>query len=170
MKMKLFIILATTLVSSALSFLPKLFSIEKFIQSPGCNLNRVCQKLPTTNNDVAALHGSWRLLKPTDPETTVYQTIDREHEYALTSKLFANGTRIHAVMPFVACRRNETIYFNHARIFTVFADDSGYTSNATCSSQSFELVYASTSIRVDKVVATGAFRVYVPCEEVFLEH
>ncbi|CAN0361330.1 unnamed protein product, partial [Ectocarpus sp. 13 AM-2016] len=55
--MKLSIILATTLVSSALSFLPKLFSIENFIKSPGCNLDRVCQKLPTTNNDVAALHG-----------------------------------------------------------------------------------------------------------------
>lgn len=168
--MKLFVIIATTLVSSAISFLPKLFSIENFIQSPGCNLDRVCQKLPTTNNDVAALHGSWRLLRPVDAEYTIYQTIDHEHEYALTSTLFSNGTRTHEVMPFVTCRRNETIYFSHAKILTVFADDSEYTGTATCSSQSFQLVYASTSIRVDKMVATGVFRVYVPCDELFLKH
>jgi len=167
--MKLSIVLATTFVSSSLSFLPALFSIENFIKSPTCNLNRVCPKLLDVPHDIASLHGSWRLLKPSDPDTTTYQTIDFTHKYALTSKLYANGTRIDQVMPFVSCRRNETIYFNHAKMFTTFADDSKYTSNITCSSQSFELVYASTAIRVDKMVATGAFRVYVPCDKWLLQ-
>lgn len=165
--MKLSIVLATTLVSSALSFLPALFRIENFIlKSPTCYLDRVCEKLPKASRDATALHGSWRLLKPADPESTTYQTIDYEHRYALTSKVYENGTRLDQVMPFVTCRRNETIYFTHAKLFTTYADDSTYTSNTTCSSQSFELVYASTSIRVDRMVATGAFRVYVPCDDV----
>jgi hypothetical protein len=168
--MKLSIVLITTFVSSALSFLPALFSIENFIKSPACNLYRICPKLPDVPHDIASLHGSWRLLKPSDPETTTYQTINFPQKYALTSKLYANGTRIDQVMPFVTCRRNETMYFDHAKMFTTFADDSRYTSNITCSSQSFELVYASTAIRVDKMVATGAFWVYVPCDELFLRH
>lgn len=180
--MKLSFLLGTTFVSSALSFLPALFSIENFVKSPACHttdhFNRVCQKLDDfgfskpVHHKVNTLHGSWRLVKPSDPESTTYQTIDYDKKYALTSSLWSNGTRVDQVMLFTTCRKQNTAYFTHSKQFTTYADDSRYMSNATCSSQSFELVYASTSIRVDRMVATGAFRVYVPCDDIklFLQH
>ncbi|CAM9156181.1 unnamed protein product [Ectocarpus sp. 12 AP-2014] len=174
--MKLSFLLGTTFVSSALSFLPALFSIENFVKSPACytsdHFSRACHKLhefdstrKPVHRKVESLHGSWRLLNPSDPESTTYQTIDYHKKFALTSSLWRNGTRVDQVMPFTTCRRENTAYFTHARQFTTFADDSRYTSNATCSSQSFELVYASTSIRVDRMVASGTFRVFVPCDD-----
>lgn len=173
--MKLSFLLGTTLVSSALSFLPALFSIENLVKSPACQ-NRVCQKLDEygfskpVHHKINTLHGSWRLLKPLDPDSTTYQMIDYDKKYALTSVLWSNGTRVDQVMPFTTCRKQNTAFFVHAKQFTSYADDSRYVSTATCSSQSFELVYASTSIRVDRMVATGAFRVYVPCDELFVRH
>jgi hypothetical protein len=177
MKISIFV-LGTTFVSSTMSFLPALFSIENFIKSPTCNpthrLNRVCESLSDFaravdhQHKVSDLHGSWRQLRPSSPESTTYQTINHEKKFALATTLYSHGTRVELVMPFETCRRDETTYFTHAKRYETFADDSRFATNATCSAQSFQLVYASTSLRVDRMVSDGAYRVYVPCNDVFL--
>ena len=176
--MKLSFLLGTTFVSSVLSFLPALFSIENFLKSPTCHpthrLNRVCESLSDFakavdhQHKVGDLHGSWRQVRPKDLESTTYQTINYEKKFALSTKLFSNGTRLEDIMPFETCRRDQTVYFTHAKRYETFADDSRFTSNATCSAQSFELVYASTSLRVDRMVSSSEFRVYVPCNDIFV--
>ncbi|CAM9401724.1 unnamed protein product [Ectocarpus sp. 12 AP-2014] len=176
MKLSIFV-LGTTFASSALSFLPALFSLENYVRSCQTTgrLNSACQKLVDFtkplghhhHHHVNTLHGSWRQLLPKDPDSTTYQTIDYSKAFVLATTLHSNGTRVELIMPFDTCRRDETAYFTHARQFVVFADDSRLESNVTCSAQSFELVYASTSLRVDRMVSDGAFRVYVPCDDVF---
>lgn len=165
----------STLISSGLAFLPALFSLENLIRSSACRgtdhrFRSVCENLATVphGHNVSSLHGSWRQLRPKDAESTVYQTIDFERKFALVTKLYSNGTRVESVMPFETCRRDQTMYFTHAKQFTTFSDDSHSTKNATCSAQSFELVYASTSLRVDRMVTNGGFRVLVPCDDVFV--
>lgn len=171
--MKFFLL--STLVSSGLAFLPALFSLENFIKSSAClntdRLNSLCDKLtpmPQHRHNVSGLHGSWRQLRPKDAGSTMYQTIDFDRQFALATTLFSNGTRVESVMPFETCRRDETVYFTHAKQFTTYSDDARYSKNATCSAESFELVYASTSLRVDRMVADGGFRVLVPCDDVFV--
>ncbi len=173
--MKLFLFL-TTIVSSGVAFLPALFSLENLLKSSACHgtdhrLGILCEKLAHVphgrNYNVSSLHGSWRQLRPKDVESTTYQTIDFEKKFALATTLYSNGTRVELVMPFETCRRSLAVYFTHAKQFTTFADDARFTTNATCSAQSFELVYASTSMRVDRMVSDQSFRVLVPCDHVF---
>ena len=162
--MKLLILIGTALMPSALSFLPTLFSTENFLKSPTCQpthrLNRVCESLSTFakavdyRHEVGDLHGSWRLVRPLDHESTTYQTINYEKKFALVTTMYFNGTRVESSkLPFETCGRGDAVYF----------DDRG-----TCSAQSFELVYASTSLRVDRMVANGAYRVFVPCNDFFV--
>lgn len=166
----------STLISSGLAFLPALFNLENLIKSSACHgtdhhLNSVCEKLTPVNHDhnVSSLHGSWRQLRPKDDaESTKYQTIDFKKKFALATTLYSNGTRVELVMPFETCRRDLFMYFTHAKQFTTFSDDSHLKKNATCSSHSFELVYASTSLRVDRMVTDETFRVLVPCDDVFV--
>ena len=169
----------STLVSSGLAFLPALFSLENLIKSSACHgtdhrLTEMCEKLtPGTlrGHNVSSLHGSWRQLRPKDAKSTNYQTIDFKRKFALATTLYSNGTRVELVMPFETCRRDQTMYFTHGRQFTTFSDDSHFTFyNATCSAQSFELVYASTSLRVDSMLTDGGFRVLVPCDDVFVKY
>lgn len=165
-KMKLSIFIGATFVPSAVSFLPALFSIENFLKSPTCQpthrLNRVCESLSNFakavdhQHKVDDLHGSWRLVRPLDPESTTYQTINYEKKFALETTMYSNETRLESTMPFETCGRGDTVYF---------ADDSNVESNITRSAQSFELVYASTSLRVDRMVENGAYRVFVPCND-----
>lgn len=176
--MKLSFFIGSTFVPSALSFLPALFSIETFLKSPTCQpthrMNRVCESLSTFaravghRHKVGDLHGSWRLVRPLDPESTTYQTINYEKKFALETTLFSNASRVEHIMPFETGGRGDTAYFTHAKRYETFADDSNVESNITCSAQSFELVYASTSLRVDRMVANGAYRVFVPCNDFFL--
>ena len=172
--MKLSILVSTTFVSSVIAFLPALFSLEnvlKTLHTTDDRLNIVCQKLADTSkptHNVSDLHGSWRQLHPKQHGCTTYQLINYEKRFALSTTFFSNGTRVESIMPFDTCGRDEKIFFTHARTFTIFGDDSRFASNATCSAQSFELVYASTSIRVDRMVPNGAFRVFVPCDNVFV--
>ena len=164
--MKLSFLLGTTFVSSVLSFLPALFSIENFLKSPTCHpthrLNRVCESLSDFakavdhQHKVGDLHGSWRQVRPKDLESTTYQTINYEKKTALATTLYFNGSRVESTMPFETCGRGDTVYF---------ADDSNVESNITRSAQSFEPVYASTSLRVDRMVENGAYRVFVPCND-----
>ena len=162
--MKLSILVGTALMPSALSFLPTLFSTENFLKSPTCQpthrLNRVCESLSTFakavdyQHKVGDLHGSWRLVRPLDHESTTYQTINYEKKFALVTTMYFNGTRVESSkLPFETCGRGDAVYF----------DDRG-----VCSAQSFELVYASTSLRVDRMVANGAYRVFVPCNDFFV--
>jgi len=72
--------------------------------------------------------------------------------------MYSNETRVESAMPFETCARGDTAYFEALDV----------ESNVICSAQSFELVYASTSLRVDRMVANGAYRVFVPCNEFFL--
>lgn len=171
-----FFLFFTTLLSSGLAFLPALFSLENFIKSSSCSNNNTCAYDKLTSlvpqsqkTNVSGLHGSWRQLRPKDAGSTVYQTIDFEKKFALATTLFSNGTRVESVMPFETCRRFDQMLFTHAKQFTTFSDDSRFTRNVTCSSQSFELVYASPSLRVDKMMADETYRVLVPCENVFLK-
>ena len=172
-----FFLLFTTLISSGLAFLPALFSLENFLKSSACHNNdNTCayDKLtslvsPSHRHNVSGLHGSWRQLRPKDAGSTIYQTIDFEKKFALATTVFSNGTRVESVMPFETCRRLHQMYFTHARQFTTFHDDSQFTRNVTCSAQSFELVYASPSLRVDRMMADETYRVLVPCEHVYLK-
>lgn len=100
-----------------------------------------------------------RGVRPLDPENTTYQTINYEKKFALATTMYSNGTRVESTMPFETCGRGDTIYF---------ADDTSVESNITRNAQSFELVYASTSLRVDRMVANGAYRVFVPCNDFFV--
>lgn len=172
----------STLISSGLAFLPALFSLENLIKSSACHgttnfsptkLSSLCEKLTPaphhTHINVSSLHGSWRQLRPKDDaECTKYQTIDFEKRFALATTLYSNGTRVELVMPFETCRGDLCMYFTHAKQFTTFSDDSRYSTNATCSAHSFEMVYASTSLRVDRMLTDGGFRVLVPCDDVFV--
>lgn len=171
-------LLLSTFVSSVIAFLPGLFRIETYIKSPSCDttarLDRACQKLSdklftrSVHHHIRDLDGSWRLLRPVDPESTTYQTINYAQKYAFASTLFSNGSRVDTIMPFETCRRDQTAFFTYAKKYMNYPDDSRFVTNATCSGQSFELVYASTSLRVDRLISTGAFRVFVPCNEYFL--
>lgn len=180
MKLSIFV-LCTSFFSSALSFLPALFSIENFIKSPSClpthRLHRVCESLSDFaravdhRHKIGDLHGSWRQLRPKDNGFTSYQTIDYAKQFALETTLFSNGTRVEGVMPFTTCGSDETAYFTHSKEFTTFSDNSRFARNITCSAKSFELVYASASLRVDRMISAGSdsdFRVFVPCNDVFL--
>ena len=180
--MKLLLIL-TTLISSGVAFLPALFSLENYVKSSASfsnnndrRLGHVCESLASFDcrHNVSALHGSWRQLLPKDDESTMYQTIDFSKRFALATTLYANGTRVEMVMPFEILGKgggsSQKMYFTHAKQFTTYGDDSRFTKdNATCSAHSFELVYASTSLRVDRMMSNGAFRVLVPCSDVFLK-
>ena len=161
--MKLLILIGTALMPSALSFLPTLFSTENFLKSPTCQpthrLKRVCESLSTFakavdyRHEVGDLHGSWRLVRPLDHESTTYETINYEKKFVLATTMYSNGTTVESTTPFETCGRGDAVYF----------DDRG-----ACSAQSFELVYASTSLRVDRMVANGAYRVFVPCNDFFV--
>ena len=171
-----FFLLFTTLISSGLAFLPALFSLENFIKSSACHNdnthaydNLVTLVSQSHRHNVSGLHGSWRQLRPKDAGGTVYQTIDFEKKFALATTLFSNGTRVESVMPFETCRGFHQMYFTHAKQFTTFKDDSRFTRNVTCSDQSFELLYASPSLRVDRMMADETYRVLVPCEHVYLK-
>lgn len=178
--MKFFIfVLGATFVSSTLSFLPALFSLENYVKSCQTtdSLNHVCQKLSEVvystpvHHKVKNLHGSWRQLLPKDSASTTYQTINYKKKFVLATTLYSNGSRTELIMPFTTCRRDEKVHFTHAKRYETFADDSKvFESNAICSVQSFELVYASTSLRVDQMMSDGGFRVFTPCDDVFLRY
>lgn len=179
-KITMYTFLAALLfLKSTEAFFPKLFHLENTVKSVSkqvyneenkIKLNNLCNELTTYSPRgtmyVQDLDGPWKILSESNVNHEyVYQVFDYEEKVIKETRKFMNGTVVETTSPFFTenNRWNESkVYLSYSKETLKCPDGKSYRKYKTCRDNSFELIYASPSIRVEKLIYSGDIRVYEP--------
>ena len=167
-------VIIVIIIQVADAFFPKLFQLENTVKSVSKQVyneeNRI--KLNNLCNDLAVypiatylqdLQGPWRILSEANiKHEYIYQVLDYQNKTITEKCKFMNGTLIETISPFVD--DGSKVYFSYSKEVHKHPEEKSHHRYKTNSNNSFELIYASPSIRVEKNIHSGDIRVYEPTE------
>lgn len=168
------------------AFFPKLFQIENSVKSLSkqlyneenkLSLDKLCEELmtysPRGTMYVQDLHGPWRVLSESNVKHEyIYQVLDYNNKVVTETCKFMNGTLVETTSPFLTENRwdESKVYLSYSTEISKDADGKAYFRYKTCKDKSFQLIYASPSIRVEQLIYSGDIRVYEPTQIVQLNN